>query len=120
MSFLQFTTVKPLVNTSFTVKFAQETVEKEEKSEETMPKEMKLDLVEVEEKNNDDCECFSLIFNGPVDCRLPQKTYTLFHDSLGERQMFLVPVGEKTEGTGAQKKRVGYVYQAIFNRLKNT
>jgi hypothetical protein len=37
---------------------------------------------------------------------------------MGELQLFLVPVGEKTEGEGENRKGVGYLYQAVFNRLK--
>jgi hypothetical protein len=37
---------------------------------------------------------------------------------MGELQLFLVPVGEKAEGVGENRRRVGYRYQAVFNRLK--
>lgn len=54
-------------------------------------------------------EQFSLIFHGPLDRFLPQGTYHLIHDRMGELDLFLVPVG-KEEGA--------FLYQAVFNRVK--
>lgn len=53
-------------------------------------------------------EQFSLLFLGPLDRFLMQKTYRVEHDSLGEFDMFLVPVGRGQDG---------FQYEAIFNRL---
>ena len=53
-------------------------------------------------------EIFSLMFHGPADRLLPQSTYTLRHEQLGEFYLMLVPV-EKDEN--------GFIYEAAFNRL---
>ena len=50
---------------------------------------------------------FSLVFQGPDRCFLPQKIYNLEHESIGRFALFIVPVG----------KRQGiFEYQAVFNR----
>lgn len=36
---------------------------------------------------------FSLHFDGPLDQALPQGTYVLHHESLGDLDVFLVPLG---------------------------
>lgn len=36
---------------------------------------------------------FSLIFDGPRGAGVPQGTYRLAHDELGDLELFLVPVG---------------------------
>lgn len=51
-------------------------------------------------------EPFSLIFVGPGDVMLLQRIHRLKHDSMGELDIFLVPVG---------KNERGYLYQAVFN-----
>ncbi|MEM5775860.1 MAG: hypothetical protein AAGU05_12735 [Anaerolineaceae bacterium] len=51
---------------------------------------------------------FSILFRGPADLPLPQYTYTLRHATLGEMDLFLVPVGRKAGG---------YEYEAVFNQL---
>ncbi len=53
-------------------------------------------------------EVFSLMFRGPADRFLPQKTYRLKHDRLGEFDLFLVPVEQDKEE---------FIYEAAFNRL---
>ena len=53
-------------------------------------------------------EMFSLFFRGPQDLLLPQNTYHLEHERLGESDLFLVPVG---------KDENGFLYEALFNRL---
>jgi hypothetical protein len=50
-------------------------------------------------------EPFSLIFRGPVDRALPQRTYRMEHATLGAMDIFIVPVGPD---------EVGMRYQAIF------
>lgn len=52
---------------------------------------------------------FSILFLGPVDFLLPQHIYTLQHETLGEMDLFLVPVG---------RRESGFEYQAVFNQLK--
>lgn len=50
----------------------------------------------------------SVIFRGPVDVPLPQTTYNLEHERLGQSSLFLVPVGIEKEGR---------LYEAFFNRF---
>lgn len=50
-------------------------------------------------------EPFSLIFRGPAEPIMPQRIYTLTHDSLGRLELFLVPVG---------LDQGHMLYQAIF------
>ena len=51
---------------------------------------------------------FALTFRGPLKPPLPQQTYDLRHDLLGEMALFLVPVGEDREGR---------FYEVVFNRF---
>lgn len=51
-------------------------------------------------------EPFSLLFRGPNDPMLEQMTYHLEHDSLGELDVFLVPIHPDADGP---------LYEAIFN-----
>jgi hypothetical protein len=51
---------------------------------------------------------FSLYFSGPAGSRLPQQIYKLTHDSMGELDIFLVPLGP-------HPKRGGMMYEAVFN-----
>ena len=71
---------------------------------------VKIELVETEDKSTDQTECFSLIFKGPKDKAVPQNTYRLKHDKMGEMNLFTVPIlcGQDD----------GIYYQIIFNRLK--
>ncbi|MGZ8812095.1 MAG: DUF6916 family protein [Thermoanaerobaculia bacterium] len=48
---------------------------------------------------------FNLIFLGPADRVLPQRTYRFTHDVVGELDIFIVPVGRDEEGTE---------YEAVF------
>lgn len=116
MTLLDYKSFEPLVNTTFKAKLHEPLPELE--GMDLGPTELVLELVEVKETSNDQCDSFSLIFHGPADRRLPQKLYSLHSDTLGECRIFLVPVGEKAEGEGDSRKTVGYQYQAIFNRLK--
>lgn len=50
---------------------------------------------------------FSLIFRGPLEPALRQRTHRLKHPALGELELFLVPIG-KDEGSR--------FYEVIFNR----
>jgi hypothetical protein len=52
-------------------------------------------------------EPFTLTFLGPAGQHLPQRTYRLRHDSLGELDVFLVPVGPLADGR--------HQYEAVFN-----
>ncbi len=53
-------------------------------------------------------EIFSLMFHGSADHFLPQHTYTLQHEQLGEFYLMLVPV---------ERDKEGFIYEAAFNRL---
>lgn len=52
--------------------------------------------------------CFSILFHGPGDRLLEQRTYYFEHRELGEFPLFIVPVGPLTDEA---------YYEAIFNRL---
>lgn len=54
-------------------------------------------------------ERFSLIFHGPGDALLPQRTYNIEHEEMGEFQLFLVPVGQDADG---------FEYESVFNYFK--
>lgn len=69
--------------------------------------ELTLDEVEDLARFNDGpYRFFSLIFSGGREHFLPQGTYVLSHPVLGERPLFLVPVGKTEEG---------FRYQAAFS-----
>ncbi|HVF42181.1 MAG TPA: hypothetical protein VM936_04175 [Pyrinomonadaceae bacterium] len=57
-----------------------------------------------------DAERFSVYFYGPGNVFLPQRTYRLGHEQLGELDIFLVPV--------AQDER-GFRYEAVFSYFKD-
>ena len=68
-----------------------------------------IELIEVtERKVTPQQEMFSLIFRGAKDNFLEQKIYQVSHASLGDGELFLVPVGLEADG---------YRYEAGFNRL---
>ena len=50
---------------------------------------------------------FSLVFGGPRQPFLEQRTYRLSHADLGELDIFLVPIGYSAQG--------GFLYEAVFN-----
>lgn len=52
---------------------------------------------------------FSLFFRGGAAFMLPQGTYRLNHDALGETLLFLVPTAREADGS--------YIYEAAFNIL---
>jgi hypothetical protein len=71
---------------------------------------VEVELIEVSElRENQRQERFSLLFRGPRETLLPQQLYNLRHESLGEFELFLVPVAEAPDG---------FVYEAVFNRLR--
>ncbi|MCG3198869.1 MAG: hypothetical protein HUU16_07845 [Candidatus Omnitrophica bacterium] len=51
-------------------------------------------------------ESFSLLFKGPLVSFLPQGTYRFSNETLGELEVFIVPVGKESDG---------YHYEAVFN-----
>jgi len=68
-----------------------------------------LKLIEFKEaSSNPGDEQFSLLFHGPTHFVLPQQSYQLKHDYMGEFDLFLVPVGSD---------RNGLYYEAVFDRI---
>jgi hypothetical protein len=53
-------------------------------------------------------EGFSAYFHGPADRPLAQDTYTFVHPQMGSLSLFIVPIGQDTDG---------FVYQAVFTHL---
>lgn len=49
---------------------------------------------------------FQIRFKGPLTILLEQKIYTLRNADLGTEAIFLVPIGQESDG---------FVYQAVFN-----
>jgi len=78
------------------------------------PKEVELELVEVEgyvSKPNEQkgLERFSVFFTGSGDVSLPQGTYRMKHDRMGEFEIFIVPIAREPNG---------FRYEAVFNYSK--
>jgi hypothetical protein len=57
--------------------------------------------------NHQNYEHFSLLFAGPADRPLEQKTHSFTHDQLGTFQLFIVPV---------RLEQGKLYYEAVFNR----
>jgi hypothetical protein len=53
-------------------------------------------------------EQFALRFRGDRDRVFPQRIYPMKHESIGDFDLFLVPIGRDESGT---------FYEAVFNRL---
>jgi hypothetical protein len=53
-------------------------------------------------------EQFSLRFRGDRNQVFPQRIYPMKHDSIGDFDLFLVPIGRDEAGT---------LYEAVFNRV---
>lgn len=75
------------------------------------PEPINLRLVEVKsyvkkDEEHGGMERFSLFFSGPGTLLLPQNTYSLSHDEMGEFDLFFVPI----EGT-----EDGFRYESVFN-----
>ena len=115
---MDLSSFEPLVGTSF--KAGRSSILPESDPTAEPPANTVLTLVETTKRDEKEYHGISLIFHGPPDKFLPQKTYRFSHDTLGEFDMFIVPIGELKEG-GAEKQTLsGFVYQAIFNQLKKT
>lgn len=56
-----------------------------------------------------DVERFSLYFYGPGEFCLPQMTYRIEHERMGELDIFLVPVAQDARG---------FRYEAVFSFFK--
>ena len=77
--------------------------------------EVELELAELVEfptltHSRSDVERFSLYFYGPSDLFLPQGTYRLAHERLGEQDIFLTAVSQEPRG---------YRYEAVFSYFKD-
>ena len=55
-------------------------------------------------------ERFSAYFVGPKQPLLPQSTYTLRHEQMGDFEIFLVPIS---------KHERGFRYEAVFNYFRS-
>jgi hypothetical protein len=53
---------------------------------------------------------YSVFFSGPPETFLPQGVYQLNHESIGELELFLVPIA------GDQR---GFRYEVVFNYFKS-
>jgi hypothetical protein len=78
------------------------------------PPSIELKLIEVKSHQSDvhprpDMERFSVFFVGPADHFLPQSTYSLSHEQMGDFDLFLVPVSIAKDG---------FHYEAIYNYYK--
>jgi hypothetical protein len=68
-----------------------------------------MDLIDLENGHSSPRqEQFSLRFRGDCSQVFPQRIYSMKHDSIGDFDLFLVPVGRDETGT---------FYEAVFNRL---
>lgn len=54
-------------------------------------------------------EQFALLFQGPNEFILRQGIYSFTHDAIGDFELFIVPVGQDSNGVA---------YEAVFNRLR--
>ena len=74
-------------------------------------KTVELELVEVTDKGDvaGQVERFSAFFRGPLETFLPQRTYAMEHEGLGNVELFIVPV---------QRDNEGFYYEAVFSRVK--
>jgi uncharacterized protein DUF6916 len=77
-------------------------------------REIELELAEVKgyfsgENEQRGMERFSLFFVGPDDIKLPQQTFQMQHEQMGEIFLFLVPISVNENG---------YRYEAVFNYYK--
>ena len=79
------------------------------------PRPLELELSEVKDytpQSNEPggMERFSLFFRGPGDIMLQQGTFTMDHPSMGEVTLFLVPIGQDSQG---------FRYEVVFNYFKD-
>ena len=54
-------------------------------------------------------EQFSVFFRGPLNYLLPQGTYQMEHEKMGELALFIVPIGREQDG---------FRYEAVFNYVR--
>jgi hypothetical protein len=71
--------------------------------------ETEIELIEVSDlTTTGGQERFWLIFRGPLQPFVPQGSYQLQHEVMGEFPLFIVPI---------RQDNLGFYYEAIFNRL---
>ncbi len=71
---------------------------------------VEIELVEVKEYDfSAEQEAFSLMFRGPLEPILYQAIRHMEHESVGEFDIFLVPIAKKNDGMH---------YEAAFNRFR--
>jgi len=76
------------------------------------PEPLPLDLIQLTNGHSTPRqEQFALRFRGDHHRILPQRIYPIKHDSIGDFDLFLVPIGQDKTGT---------FYEAVFNRLIGT
>ena len=78
------------------------------------PRPVELELISVKGYQSDaneqqGMERFTALFLGPPDLFLPQQTYPLRHDEMGDLNVFLVPIG---------RDESGFRYEAVYNYYK--
>jgi hypothetical protein len=70
---------------------------------------VELELTEAEKVSGERPDnAHSIVFKGPLDEFLEQRTYDVEHDALGCLSIFLVPIAQKKDG---------FLYQAVFTRF---
>ena len=71
-----------------------------------------LELTSVEDRSNKAVDAFSILFRGPREQEFGQGNYRLKHETLGEVDLFLVPILDP------EPRDDRICYQAIISRLK--
>jgi hypothetical protein len=71
-----------------------------------------LELTDVKDHSNEAIDAFSILFRGPKDKEFGQASYRLKHETLGEVDLFLVPI------LNPQPSDDRICYQAVISRLK--
>lgn len=72
--------------------------------------EVSLELTEISDlKVSSRQEEFAVVFRGPLDKFLGQGTRLLSHESMGQFELFLVPIRHDAQGV---------YYEAVFNRVR--
>lgn len=72
---------------------------------------VELELIELREgRAISGHDVFSLTFRGPLDAFLGQGMVSMSHDALGEFELFIVPIAQTPDG---------FLYEAVFNRLRS-
>ena len=73
------------------------------------PTQLEAKLTEVDDrKSSSTLEQFSILFQGPTEPILPQKIYDVQHPTMGEFELFLVPIGADESGV---------TYESVFSHF---